>query len=135
MESGSSPNVGMMLAPSHGVVACVVVSVAGTFGLLLLLVADPSVGMVGDLGDHEQVIATEGIGRFPFLAIAVDAGELGVETDPVLRVIAPDGGADGAHSKFVRGFVPRGFGGWHGFLHDERWGATRAMRQVAHRAA
>lgn len=106
------------LSISHGIV----VGVAGTFGFLLLLFTDPGVGVVGDLGDHEEVIATEGIGGLPFFAIAVDAGELSVEADPVLGVVAPDGGTDRAHSKFVRGFVAGGFGREHGFLHNENWG-------------
>lgn len=131
---------GRRSATAHGRMSRVVVllrvmSVAGTFGLLLLLFADPGVGVIGNLGDDQKVIPAERIRRLPFLAIAIDAGELGVESDAVVGVIAPDGGANGAHSKFVGGFVTGGFWRWHGFMGGEWWGAVRAMRQVARRTA
>jgi hypothetical protein len=71
--------------------------------LLLVLVADPSVNLVGNLRDQQEVVTSERVGGFPLLAVLVKTGERGVETDTAVGVVFPDCRLDGTKSNLVNG--------------------------------
>ena len=72
------------------------------------LLKNPGVSEVHDFGQKLQVIATEGIGLFPFLAVFMDAGKGGVVEGAVAGFVFPNRGFDRAEADFVDGF-------WFGF--------------------
>src|ERR1700722_19644653 len=76
-------------------------------GLLvsLLLVHDPGVGQVEELGHRQQVVEAQAVGFLPgLIALLVAAG--GIDAVPVAlyAVTAPDGDLQDAHADFVCGF-------------------------------
>src|SRR5205807_1368 len=62
---------------------------------------DPGVGLIDHLGQDEQVVTTEAVGRFPLVAILVDAGDGDVEPGAVLGPVLPDGGLHGTDTDFM----------------------------------
>ena len=76
------------------------------FGLArpLLLLVDPTVRLVGHLGDQQQVIPAEGVGGFPSVSILVDAAQLYVEPGTGFRFVAPDCSLDRTQPDFMLWF-------------------------------
>jgi len=62
-----------------------------------------------DVGQQQQVFASVGIGRFPFLTVLVAALERGVEARALFGFIFPDRGTDAIDADFVCGFVGGSF--------------------------
>lgn len=80
---------------------------------VLRLLVNPSVRPVGDLGQEEQVLSSERVGRFPLLAVLVGAADRGVVADSGLRVVFPHRGLDQAEAEFLHGPGFRTSCFWH----------------------
>ena len=74
------------------------------------LFANPRMRHVSDLGEKEQIISAEGVGAFPFILLAVEAGERGVVTHTGVGFVPPEGSFDGAQLDFMDWFFV-----WHNF--------------------
>jgi hypothetical protein len=75
----------------------------GCIVVLLALSADPRVGVIRHFAQQQQVIAPEGIGGFPIVAVFVEAGEGDVVTNASFGVVSPDCGFDKAEPDLVYG--------------------------------
>ena len=74
--------------------------------LLLTECNDPTMSLVGDFRQHQQVVAAEAVGAPPaFLLIAVDPLECDVEPRAAVGFVLPDGGFDAADPNFLDGLV------------------------------
>lgn len=96
------------------------------FFLLLALVADPSVNLVCNFRDQQQVVPTERVGGLPFVAVFVKTGEGRVVTDTSLGVVFPDRGFDGTEPDLMCGLFFGLFG--HGAF-------ARCSNEVLHRTS
>jgi len=77
-------------------------------GLRLNLIVDSGMCPSRYAGEEGQIVAPEGIGRSPFLAVLVKAGEGGVVETAVAGFVLPNCGFDRADADFMDGF-------WFGF--------------------
>ena len=84
-------------------------SVGLRLGSMLLELKDASVGMIDNLGEKEQVIATEVAGVLPFLAVLVKTGEGDAVPRSGFRLVRPYGGLDRADAH-LGGFLLVGHG-------------------------
>ena len=67
---------------------------------------DPGVGLVGNLGENEQVVATETRTVLPVVTVLVDPAERHVVADAVLGIILSDRSFDAAQTNVVNGLFP-----------------------------
>jgi hypothetical protein len=78
--------------------------------MLLTLLDDPAQSLLGDKAECQEVVATEGIGGFPFLAVTVRPFKRGVVSRSLVGVVFPNGGTNAVKADFMRGFA--GVGWW-----------------------
>ena len=88
--------------PASGSGGCGLLGFLAGLGIGLLLVHDPGVSQVEQLGHREQVVEAEAVGFLPGL-VALLVAAAGRDAVPValLAVIAPDGDLQDADADFV----------------------------------
>src|SRR3974377_942336 len=66
---------------------------------------DRGVGLVGDLGEEQEVVSAEGRSALPLIAVFVEAVEGHVEPRPIPGRVSPDGGLNRSRSYFCDWFL------------------------------